>query len=322
MATGTAANFKIYHEEFYGGVFESLQQNVQIFNEASRGALVLTSEMLKGDYEKESFLTALAGVIARRDTTSTADATAILMAMEELISVKLNRRVGPIEQTLDAWRKVASDQQEMSFVIGQMVGQHKATDYANTLVAAINAALSGQAAVNHTVAGTMNHLALVQGLAKFGDRASKIIAWVMHSKPYFDLVGQSITDKIVNVADVAIYEGTPATLGRPVIVTDSASLIDTAPTPDTYATLGLVAGAGIAKESESQDIIGEVVTGKNNLIFRIQGEHAFNVGLKGFKWDVTNGGANPLDAAVATASNWDKVATDNKDLPGVRIVTQ
>jgi hypothetical protein len=52
---------------------------------------------------------------------------------------------------------------------------------------------------------------------------------------------------------------------------------------------------------------------------RLQGEFAFNVGLKGFQWDVTNGGANPTDSALGTGSNWDLIAADIKDTSGIII---
>ena len=145
----------------------------------------------------------------------------------------------------------------------------------------------------------------------------------MHSKAYFDLVKEQISANITNVADRVIYGGTPATLNRPVIISDVPALTDAnGSATDTYNTLGLVADGVVISESEQSDIISEIVTGLENLVFRIQGEYAFNVKCKGFKWDVTNGGANPTDTALGTTTNWDKAATDNKDLAGVRIVTQ
>lgn len=44
--------------------------------------------------------------------------------------------------------------------------------------------------------------------------------------------------------------------------------------------------------------------------------------MKGFAWDVANGGANPTDNALATGSNWDMTATSFKDLAGVSLITK
>ena len=81
--------------------------------------------------------------------------------------------------------------------------------------------------------------------------------------------------------------------------------------------LGLVAGAVEVENSEQQEIVVQDVTGLENLVVRFQGEYAYNLGIMGFKWDMSNGGVNPDATAVATAGNWDSVATSFKDYAGV-----
>jgi len=110
--------------------------------------------------------------------------------------------------------------------------------------------------------------------------------------------------------------------GLPVLMVDSPSLI-IAGTPQLYATLGLVSGAVRVIESEDPTmVLAGPLTGFENLVYRMQGESAFNLGVKGFTWNVSGGGANPTDAAVATQSNWDKVMTSDKDLAGVYVKTR
>ncbi len=125
---------------------------------------------------------------------------------------------------------------------------------------------------------------------------------------------------------MVVYGGTPGTLGRPVVVVDAPALYTAATSASgsyaTYHTLGLVANGAVVTESEQEEVVSEVVTGLENLVFRVQGEYAFNLECKGFAWDVTNGGANPTNAAIGTSSNWDKAATDKKALSGVRITTK
>src|SRR5690606_17211070 len=98
-----------------------------------------------------------------------------------------------------------------------------------------------------------------------------------------------------------------------------ASLKVTSGSPATtaYYTLGLTANGVLCEVTETSDIVIDDVTGGENILTRLQGEFAYNTGIKGFKWDVANGGANPNDAALGTGSNWDKAATDNKSLAGV-----
>ena len=328
MAIGKASDFVIYPEQFFGGVVEALEQNSEGFNAASSNTIRLVTNMKKGHYENESFIKALSSLVTRRDITSVSAATDTALTQGEAVRVKLNRKIGPVAQTLDAFRKISVDPQEMSFILGQQTGQAIALDYLNTALTAVDAALAGIAAVNYDASANTNpdrseidHTNLVRGMAKFGDASNRITAWVMHSKPFFDLMESSIADKIFEVASVTIFKGSVATFNRPVIVTDSTALYTTTSSRTTYHTFGLVQGACTVEESEERQIVSDIITGLENLVMRIQGEYAFNLGIKGFAWDSTNGSSNPSDGAVGTSSNWDKVATDNKSLAGVRITT-
>lgn len=326
MAIGSMSDFKIYPEQYYGGMYESIAQNINAFNGASNNALVLTNENIKGHYEYESFIS-FKDIVSRRDITSTGSATDLSLAQSEFVNVKLNRILGPVAQTIDAWKKIDEDPEVMSFILGQMAAEQKTKDYLNSLLLAVEAAIDGQSDLKYDATGettkTLTHSHLVSGLAKMGDQGERVVAWVMHSKPFWDLVGQAITDKITNVSDTVIYGGSPGTLGRPVIVTDSSALHDdNGSLTDTYNVLGLVAGGATVKETEPDTVAFELVTGLDNLVYRYQGEYAFNTGVKGFQWDVTNGGSNPTDADLGTSSNWDKVANDIKDLAGVKVLVQ
>lgn len=325
MAIGKKTDFIIYDEQFFTGMSEVVEQNANSFNAASNGAIQLVPQRLIGDYDKESFTKLISGLVTRRDVTSVAAATDSALTQGENVLVKINRKIGPVANTLDSFRKIGKDMQEMSFILGQQVGQAVAADYLNTATNALVAALGNVATLKYdqtaNATKTLNHSALVNGLALFGDASSKVAAFVMHSKPYFDLVQAAISDKIFEVAGVTIYSGTVATFNRPVIVTDSAPLL-TVGGPNTYSVLGLTESGVVIKESEDRYITSQEVTGLENLVIRMQGEYAFNLGLKGFTWDVTNGGANPADAAIGTGTNWDKTATDNKSTAGVLIKVQ
>jgi len=321
MATGVYTDFKIYNDEFYGGMFESVEENITIFNEASRGAIQLVQQEVLGHFEKESFFQKVSSLITRRDISSTASGTATKSTQGELIGVKLNRRYQH-EDTLDAWKKIASNERELSFILGQIVGEEKVKDYLQTVIRALVGALSNQSAIySDQTASNLTYNILVGGLTLFGDAAPRIIAWVMHSKPFYDLMGKAITDKVTNVADVAIWDASIGGLNRPIIVTDLSPLhqenLSSQSSDDRYFVLGLTAGGGVVKESEGTSLISETVTGLENLVFRVQGEHAFNVSLKGMAFSTSY--TNPTDAQIGTGSNWTKVAADDKALPGICI---
>jgi Major capsid protein 13-like len=315
MSTSTSANFKIYHEQFFGGMVEVMEQNSVAFNEAGRNTIQMVPEHLKGDFEQESFFQLLgAGLVSRRDTTSTADATPLGLAQDEFVGVKLNRRLGPVENTFDSFKKIGRSEEEMSFILGQQAGQAVTLEMLNTSVSVLIASTAGVGAMVVDRTGddpnTIIHEYLVDLLAAYGDQGGNVLAWLMHSKTFYDLMKQSIADKLFEVAGVTVISGTVASLNRPIIVTDSAALLSSG----TYSVLGLTEGACVINDSENRDIVSDVITGKDNLILRIQGEYAYNIKVKGYKWDITNGGSNPNAGALTTSSNWDKVVNDNKNL--------
>lgn len=327
MAIGTKSNFIIYHEEFWAGMGEVLAQNADAFNAASGNTIRQVTRLMRGDYERESFMKSIAALSARRDITATTTVADTALTQDEIVAVKLNRRLGPVANTLDSFRKIAPDedaQRLFSFQLGRQMAQAVQLDMLNAAIKACEAALDAQAAIEHDATdGTIQFTDLVDGLAKFGDRSTRIIAWVMHSKPFFDLFKDGLANyKIENVAGFMIVTGNPLSLGKPVVVTDSSDLVDTSASPDEYSTLGLVEDAIEVAESEEREITEDLVTGLENLVLRIQGEYAYNIKLKGFKWDITNGGANPDDTALGTGTNWDKAATDNRDLAGILIKSQ
>lgn len=320
MAIGKGSDFKIYEEYFNGGLVETLVQQTNAFNAASRGAIRLVDNRLRGNYEYESFFQNISGIVSRRDITSTSSADDTALTQDEFISVKLNRKVGPIANTLDSFRKIQREagDEALSFLIGTMVAKAKMVDQLNSAIRATRSALDNVSSNTKLIGTLADTDDLVDTLALMGDMADRVVVWVMHSKVYYDLVKNQIAANIDGVSNLNVATATPVTLNRPVLVTDSEALrIDGSPTGDyQYFTMGLVPGAVMLENSEEEMIHSEIVTGLENLVVRLQGEYAYNLGVKGFQWKTATG-SNPTDTQVGTGSNWTKVATSYKDLAGV-----
>lgn len=326
MTIGKASNFKIYHDEMRGGIVETLTQASNYFNSVG-GAITLSTVSRRGEYAKDSFFKNLSTIVSRRDTTSVSSAADLPMTMDEIISVKLNRKIGPVAQTYDAFAKMAMDMtpQAFSVLLGGMIGKAMQVEMLNSGLRAARAALVQNSNVLHDMAtGTLTTAGLVTGMSKFGDRAQDIVAWVMHSKNYFDLmahqIGTSANGDIVS--GVVVQSATPATLNRPVIVTDSDALLVAGGSGSgaytDYHVLGLTANGIVLENTETERVVLDEVTGLENLVIRMQGEYAYNLGIKGYKYDV-NVGANPSDANVGTSTTWDKAVTSDKDVAGIII---
>jgi hypothetical protein len=325
MAYGLESNFVIFPEQFFSGLVEVLQQNAEVFNGASANTIRLVTQAMLGDFERESFFKSTAGIVAHRNPSNAASVSDINMTMDQLTSIKVNKRIGPVAQTLDSFRKIAVDPMEFSYLFGTQAGVAVALQYVTSAIASVRGAIQNQSGLQYDNTAqtipTLNHTALISGMALLGDRADRIVAWVMHSGSYFELMKQQVADKLFQAATATIYSGNVATLGKPVIVTDAVGLTSgsTGSNPLLYDVLGLTEDAVQLIESEERTILSQPVTGQDNLVMRIQGEYAYNVKVKGFDYSITNGGVNPTDAALGTSNNWSWKLADLKEAPGVRI---
>jgi hypothetical protein len=333
MAISLYSDFKVYDEQFQGGFIETIMQNVDAFNEAAQGALVLRTRELLGHYEKEAFFDeVVASAISRRDISASGAITATKLTQDEFIGVKLNRRNGPFEVSIDSMRKSHGGggpeaSQRFSRVLGVQTAKAMPQEMLARALAALEAKLDGTSALEEDdTAATITTNGLVDAIAKVGDAYGDLALFVMHSKPYFDLVKDQVTNAIYRANGVAIMEGVPATFGKPVLVTDAAALKETdgvSTGVDAYSTLLLFPGAAVLDISEPPIAALEgPLTGNEQLFYRWQAEYAYNVKLRGCQWDTTTGGINPTNAAVATATNWDTVVADNKLLPGAILKTR
>jgi len=335
MAAGTKSDMKIYEEQYFTGMTEVLEQEANVFNAASNNAIKLVARNMMGDFGKESFIKSAAALVSRRDITSVAAAADTGVTAGEAVTVKCNRKIGPAAMTLDSFKKVGSDEATFYYLLGRQDAKAVIVDYLNTVIAAgvacfkLTTDLVYDVTVGKpgsTAAYQCSHTNLIKTLAKFGDAGGKIVAWLMHSRQYYDLALNAVTDKITNVADAFIVTGSNVSLNRPIIVTDSTSLIvagvgSSKKKYEEYFVMGLVEEGLQATQSEDRVLLTEFVTGYENILMRYQGESAFNVGVKGHSYK-TGSGANPTLATLAASANWEKNASDNRSCHGVALRCQ
>lgn len=327
MPTSTKSQFVIYDEQFYAGRVERLEQNIRAFNENSRGCIELRSNFHEGDFSQESFFQK-GNHVYDRDPTSISAQTATGLAMDEVKSPKVNKGY-LIESTLDSFKKLGRDDREMSYVLGQQLGDEIMQKYLNTAMYTLLGGFSVSAVASQLVytglsASSITSIGLNSGLRLFGDAAERIQMWVMHSKVYRDLVENQITEKLLEVTAGVLYGGNPATYNRPVLVMDNPALISAGSSTassadDVYHTFGLTRSAVTIEESEESSVLAETVGGKHNIIARLQGEFAYTVKMKGMSFSAA---ANPSDATLATGTNWSKKFADKKSLMGIDIQTR
>lgn len=299
------------------------KQQVDLFNAATRGGIVLRAGSGNvGDYSDEISYAFISGLVRRRNAAGSGTVVAKDLTQITQTSVKVASAYGPINVNPGLWSWIQRSPEEPGAMVGQQMAVASMEDKLRAVIKSFVAATLVQTAVVHDYSGTgVNSLTqLVEGAGKFGDRASDIVCWVMHSKTYRDIVkaGMTGTNVLFTFGTINV---TQDGFGRPMVITDSTDLTYS-DSGTKYRTLGLVAGGAVCEENP--DFLANIQTsnGDENILRTMQAEWSFNLGLKGYQWDKTNGGASPTDAALATGTNWDKIATSDKDLAGVLIKSQ
>ena len=112
-------------------------------------------------------------------------------------------------------------------------------------------------------------------------------------------------------------------MGIPVLVVDAPALVNdngSASPATTYNTFALTSDAITVEESQIPRVLTEEKTGLDNLVLAIQSEWSYTIGFKGISYESAT--KNPTDSQLGTSSNWSKIFTSKKDLPGIMIESQ
>ena len=314
------ADLKIFEQQTYTAYQELLDYNVNLFNEATQGGLVLTSGSMLGSFSTEAFWARIAaGTVKRRNVFGTGTLANQALSMKERSKVKVAAGSFPIDISPSMFTWIQKAPEEAAAVFGRQLAQDTMNDMVNVAMSSLKVALGAQTTNKYDgTAGTCSLDGLLTASQLYGDRASEIVCWLMHSKPNFDLFHGALANdaKLFTFGSVKVMQDG---FGRPFIIADHPSLYTAAESPavTTYHVLGLTAGAAVVEQNP--DFLGNISTinGNENIARTYQAEWTYNLSLKGFSWDKANGGASPTDAALATATNWDKVALSYRDLGGV-----
>ena len=310
MATTVNSDLIIYNDEAQTAYLERIQDNLDVFNSSSNGAIVLDNELIQGDFRKRAFYK-LGGGLEHRDVNSEGKVTAKKIGAGEAVGVKAPWKYGPYQTTEEAYKRRGRPVEEFSQIIGADVADATIEGFIEYATGALKAAIGSNASmVVSANIETDGKKTLTRGMRKFGDKFGRIALWVMHSSAYFDIVDEAITNKIYEEAGVVIYGGLPGTLGKPVLVTDKAPV---------DAIFGLLPNAVVITESQAPGFRSYNVNDEENLAIGYRAEGTVNIDVLGYSWKETTGGTNPTLAAVGSAANWVKHSDSNKVTAGVMI---
>lgn len=317
------SNLQVFSQFLYTVYTETVQQQVYKFNEASNNALRLVADSNVGDYSHEVIFAEIENLVRRRNAYGTANVSTLNLGQKDIVGVKVAGGAGPVDLSPGQWNWIQMDPEAAAFAMGEQLAKASLRDKLNVAIGAGYAALSQNSAVTYDATGTSDTKASLRNLAKaaakFGDSGDRIRAWIMHSVSVNDLLDQAIgnANSLFTFDSIKIYSDA---VGRPIIVTDSPFLVTSVTTPapkTTYHILGLQEdGIRVEDNGDFSDNI-EGKNGSENISKTYQAEWSYNVRVRGYAWDIANGGKSPSNATLTTSTNWDKVATSDKDVAGV-----
>jgi len=321
------SDLAVYSEYAYSAFSETLRQQVDLFNTATGGAIMLQSAAHQGDFSDVAFFAKVTGGLVRR-RNAYGSGTVAEKVLKHLVdtSVKVAAGTPPVRLDPGQFRWIQQNPEVAGAAMGQQLAVDTMADMLNVGLGSVYSALSQVSAVVYDATGntapddgpTWNNLN--NGQAKFGDQSSQIAAWIMHSTPMHKLYGSNLTngERLFTYGTVNVVRDP---FGKLLVMTDSPNLF-AAGTPNVYHILGLVPGGVLIGQNNDFDANEETKNGDENIIRTYQAEWSYNIGVKGFAWDKANGGKSPTDAALFTSTNWDKYATSHKDLAGVVVKTK
>lgn len=312
-------NFQTFNDFAYRAFAVTLQQQVELFNAASRNALTMTTMAWAGDYKQKAAFESLASLVGNRNPSSTAAAS--VHALTELLQIEVKVGYGTpnIEYTNTAFDWTNRDPEEAGTLFGNAVAEGSMAYMLNSLLTAAIAAMDDADVTYDGTAGTASLDSLNQGAGKFGDRQSAIAAWVMHSKSMTDLYGQALanSNELFEFGTVRIVQDG---FGRPLIMTDSDALHFDNGGTENYHQIGLVSGALVAEDQGDLRLYNDTDLSEENAKQILKIEGSFGVGIKGYTWNTAT--VKPNDSDLALTTNWTRIASlGHKDTAGVVVTT-
>ena len=317
----------VFNETAYKTYTEILAENTNLFNAAVKNTISLRSASNMGDFSEGAFFAKVSGGMVKfRDAYATTGSnTTKQMSQLKERTVKVGAGTYTMDVSPAYFKWILVDQAVAGAAMGKQLAKDMMKNMLDACFGSTHAALAQVADVTYDgTAATMTHNALLSGVRKFGDAAENILCWIVPSKVYFDMLALNLANsaQLFSFGSVNVRQDFQ---GRPLIYTDNSTLVTVdgvSSGVDKYHSLGLTTEGSVIEQNDDFTENWSNLNGGINISRTYQAEWSYNVGVKGFAWDASNGGHSPNLASLTTSTNWDKIATSHKDLAGVVVETR
>lgn len=310
-------DFQVFNGSMRNGFINTLQQQTELWNAATRNALVMSSVKFDGDKNELAAFESIASLVGNRDP-SAAGANAVHALAELLkIDIKVGWGLPVITYTNSSFDWTQRDPAQAGTLFGEEVAKGAMAYMLNSALYAAVGAIDGADVTYDGTAAVADLDSLNLGAAKFGDRQADLVCWIMHSKSQNDIYGQALanSNQLFTFGTIRVVEDGH---GRPLVMTDSDALHFDNVGTENYMQIGLVAGGVSVMEqgdSRSYEVTDISVV---NPLEQLTATGSFGLGIKGYSFNAAV--VQPDDAAIALPANYTRVG-GLKDGAGVVVTT-
>lgn len=319
MAKGLTA-LEIFNQSLYNTVMPAINENVDVFNAATNGAIRMIKQDIQGSWEQALALT-LKDIVLYRDPTSssTIAKTSFEDVMDNMIKIGFSTK--EVEYTYAKFDWVKRNPALAGALIGQTLARETMANSVKMAIGAVTTVLKADPSVTTDISATptnkVSWKSFIDASRPFGDQHSRIGAWVVHSSQLFDLYGDNLTNaqRLFQANNVIVYQDP---MGRPIIATDHV-IVDNG--TNNINALGLVQNAVVVGNVESYRDNFVTKNGVANIENSYQGEWTQTLNVKNHRFDTAQTPAITY-AKLTQSSNWTKISSGKKEQAGVLLISK
>lgn len=309
---------------------QMVTQDINAFNAASNGAMVLTTGNTLDDVITEIGFGMIAGLDSDRNQYAPIGQPAAIKVITELMSNRVNSagRIGPAAISNGLLEKIHRNQAEVAADISAQASQVILQKYVNAGIAAAYGAISSQTGGAGKVNAVFTQAAPVapalpedsylptmrdfeRAATLFGDARSQIRAWFVTGSQFGQMLSDSNMqnyERLWEIGNVQMYRDAS---GRVIVVTDAPALIT------NNGVLGLSTN-GVVVESGAVTALSWTEGLNENIEYYWRQDYTYGIGIKGYM--VTDAFANAIRGKktatleqMTTAANWQLASPGTTD---------
>lgn len=327
-------NLELFTRRAHTAYAESLGYNVNLFNEASDGAIIIGTErsgQMAGGFSEETFFAYVEGLVRRRDPAGNAPLTLKQLTNKKDNAIRLAFTTEQLDLSEHWWDWIGRDNALAAATFGKMLSEQTLQGYINRAVSILKATVGSNPLTYRDAAGNADPLKqkisyanLVLTADLMGDRADSLNTWIMprSSRTAMLLDNMKNATSLFSFGTVNVMRDVE---GRRIITSDDPALrdVDQAESEVYNWAFGLRRGAVIIRELGDFEDLTERTGGTENIKKTYQAQWSALVNTMGYKYNIStlqdSVYASPSDAAIATPANWTQVTNNHKDTAGVAL---